>query len=155
MNGLGLPKPQPSIAQLRDELALAEACHPIEQEAAEAKQAYRDALSSGDPDEIAAAKARKQAAADRINETRTWLRAEARIAYLTGYLERPVSDTRPDVELRHAMQQELDKLEQLVAPFREAVAAFPPGPVVVVEDGTVEAVTPAVQVQAHAMKGGK
>lgn len=147
MNGLGLPAAEPTVAELRDRLALAEACEPIQQENSDAKQAYRDALATGDPAVVAAAKQRKQAAADRINETRTWLRGEARIAYLTGYLARPESQNRPDVELRHAMRKELEGLEVLVAPFREAFGAAQAA-AVVVEDGSASVSTPAVRVKA-------
>ncbi|GAA3441068.1 hypothetical protein [Planomonospora venezuelensis] len=70
------------LQRLRDELAMAEALEPIEDELHEAKEAYREALASGDPDTIAEAKARKQAAANHINETRTWLRRERQITKL-------------------------------------------------------------------------
>lgn len=168
MNGLGLPGPEPTVRELRDQLALAEACEPIQQENADAKQAYRDALDGGDPAEIAAAKQRKQEAADAINETRTWLRREERIAVLARLIPRAeaelaaphwkprpdwtpeIHQERADLEARlNAMKEDLPALEAAARPLRELFGAFPaPGPAVAVEDGSVSVSTPAVRVKA-------
>lgn len=174
MNGLGLAGPQPTVSELRRQLAMAEACEPIERELQEAKQAYRDALDDGDPETVAAAKARKAAAAHHINETRTWLRREARIGTLNALipdlqaqLAEPAWQPRPDwtVEERQAradmeaalasMQEELPALEAEAAPLREYLGAVPqPGPPIVVEDGSAHVDMPTVQAKARAMKGG-
>lgn len=154
MNGLGLPGPQTPVSELRRQLAMAEACEPIERELQEAKQAYRDALDDGDPETVAAAKERKSAAANHINETRTWLRREARIADLKSRLAVPQGST-PD-PWRFDMEKELDQLEAEAAPLREYLGAVPqPGPPIVVEDGSASVDMPHVQAKARAMKGGK
>ncbi|WP_326637264.1 hypothetical protein OG884_26475 [Streptosporangium sp. NBC_01755] len=175
MNGLGLPAAQPTAAELRAQLALAEACEPIQQENLDAKQAYRDALERGDAAEIAAAKERKQAAAHQINETRTWLRREARIAKLQALIPaleedlskphwRPTSAWRPE-EHRHleearerlaAMKAELPALEADAAPLREVFESLPvPVPPFVLEDGSAQVDLPPVAVKSKTMKGGR
>ena len=170
MNGLGLPTSQPTLAELREQLAMAEACEPIKQELQEAKAAYREALDSSDQDAIAVAKQRKQAAAHHINETRTWLRREARIGRLLAMIPElqtrlagPILDEhgRDDQQLRAeveealaAMKAELPALEAEAAPLRELFGAA--GPPIVVEDPDVTAVDmPVVKAEARAMKGGK
>lgn len=108
-------------AQLRAELALVEACEPIEDAHAEAKDLYREALASGDPVAIRAAKAVKVAAANALNETRTWLRREAAIVKLStitipkleAVLAGPVlvkhgdADAREDPKARAQVQEAL------------------------------------------------
>lgn len=170
MNGLGLPAAEPTIAELRAQLAVATACEPISIELQEAKAAYRDALDDGNPKTVAAAKERKSVAADHINETRTWLRREARIGRLLA--EIPQLEARlagqvldehggEDVELRAqleaqlaAMREELPLLEEEAAPLRELFAAA--GPHTLVGDASVTTVgLPTVAVKAKPMKGGK
>ncbi|MFF4412111.1 hypothetical protein ACFYY8_06230 [Streptosporangium sp. NPDC001559] len=68
--------------QLRAELELLEELEPISDEHQEAKAAYEAALASGDRETIQAAKERKQAASNHLNETRTWLRREKEITKL-------------------------------------------------------------------------
>ncbi|MGW6498543.1 hypothetical protein [Nonomuraea angiospora] len=175
MNGLGLPTAQPTVRELREQLALAEACEPISSELQDAKEAYRQALESGDPAAIGAAKERKQAAAHHINETRTWLRREARIAKLQTLipdlqtqLAEPAWQPKPgwtdeerqaraDMEAAlAAMEAELPALEEEAAPLRELFGSIPQaGPPIVVEDGSAAVDMPVVKASAKAMKGGR
>ncbi|WP_214327839.1 hypothetical protein [Nonomuraea sediminis] len=69
-------------AALRAELALVEDLEPIEDAHLQAKQAYEGARASGDPEAIRAAKQVKVETANRLNETREWLRREAEIVKL-------------------------------------------------------------------------
>ncbi|GHH67647.1 hypothetical protein GCM10017673_14990 [Streptosporangium violaceochromogenes] len=170
MNGLELPQPPRPIAELRAELALAEACEPIWQAHQDAKAAYAEALESGDLAAIRAAGRAKNAAAIRLNETRAWLRREARIARLTAEIPNvenrlagPVVDRqgRESAELRAeleellaAMRAELEELSELAAPLRELFGAQPgPDLPVVVEDGSASADGVPVTVRARARTG--
>ncbi|NRQ35978.1 hypothetical protein HII36_29710 [Nonomuraea sp. NN258] len=170
MNGLGLPAAQPSVAELEAQLAMARALEPIQRELADAKRAYRDALDGGDQAVIEAAKERKRKAAHDANETRTWLRREARIAKLRQQLPALVErlagrildpDGREDVELRaelqeraDGMRQELEALEGEAVPLRELFAAAGP-PVIVETPSVTEVELPTATVRARAQKGGK
>ncbi|MEV0586315.1 hypothetical protein [Nonomuraea sp. NPDC050310] len=167
-NGFELQTAQPSVRELREQLAMAEALEPIELELQAAKQAYRDALEDGDPQTIAAAKQRKQDAANHINETRTWLRRERRIAKLLTQIpaleERLAGqilddDGREDADLRAQLQarlagmrEELPVLEAEAAPLRELFGTPQPSPVVV-EDGSADVDAPAVTATAKARTG--
>lgn len=154
MNGLGnTPHEENPLQwtarQLRDRLALIEACEPIQQAHHEAKQAYQEAMAAGNPRVIAAAKQARDMAASRLNETRRWLRAEARLAHLLTFL----ASARPEGE-RLAAEQEIGGLETLLAPYREAFAArpaLPAGPGRAGGAGSAEVDMPAVRVRA---KGG-
>ncbi|MFC3986430.1 hypothetical protein [Streptosporangium jomthongense] len=113
-----------SSQQLRGELELLEALEPISEEHADAKEAYQAALTSGDPEAIRAAKARKQAASNRLNETREWLRREREIAKLSATtipeLERLLSQqggggNARRAELGAALEQARAQLERAQA----------------------------------------
>ncbi|WP_101788642.1 hypothetical protein [Nonomuraea indica] len=151
MNGVMQPGPRKTARQLRDELAVVEACEPIQQAHQEAKTAYAEALKSGDPQAITAAKATKEQTAVRLNETRQWLRAEAAVAHLTHQLATP---GRRPAEQQASMEAQLAHLEQLVVPIREALAAFPARvpDVVVEEPGSARVTLPTVQARK---KGGQ
>lgn len=145
MNGLSRPPERKTASQLRRELAVAEACEPIEQERDDTRQAYADALASGDPKTIAAAKAVRDAAALRLNDTRKWLRAEARVAVLKGRLARPGGQDDRDKDAA-----ELASLEVLLAPYRELLGTpLTGGPAPA--GGTTEAVMPGAKAR---VKGG-
>lgn len=68
--------------QLRAELALVEACEPIEEAHLDAKDAYQQAVASGDAEAIREAKRVKVETGNRLNETREWLRREAEVVKL-------------------------------------------------------------------------
>ncbi|MEV4245223.1 hypothetical protein AB0J63_17630 [Streptosporangium canum] len=170
MNGLGLPKPSPSIAQLRADLAMAEACEPIWQAHQDAKAAHADAVESGDLAAIRETSRAKNDAAVRLNDTREWLRRERRITKLTAEvpalearLAGPILDTagREDAELRAELvaqladlRQELPELESKAAPLRELFGSVPAAPIgVVVEDGSTSADGLPAMAQARVRTG--
>lgn len=68
--------------QVRDEAALLEALEPIEQAHLDAKAAFKQARASGDREAFLAARKRKQATGNHLNEVRTWLRREDAIRRL-------------------------------------------------------------------------
>ncbi|MFF4989623.1 hypothetical protein ACFY19_20690 [Streptosporangium saharense] len=142
--------------KLRDELALLDALEPIEDELHAAKDAYRAAIESGDPQAIRAAALRKDAAAHHINETRTWLRRERSIVKVTETvttlqeaLSRPVLDETgeesPELRAEYvatlaAAQVELEELAVAAEQTRRDLAAL----------GAVTPATPSAGVPAGA-----
>lgn len=116
--------------------ALEDALDPIEDAHQAAKIAYSDAVASGDRARIVEAKAAKVAAANRLEDARTWLRREQEIVKLqtvviprleqrlAGPILVGVGDqVREDIEERARLQEALDAARaELTALNREAVA---------------------------------
>lgn len=109
-------------ARRREELQLLEDLVPISEEHEQAKAEYREALESGDPQRIRAAKARKQEAARRLRETRFWLRAEDRARRLAAELER--AERHGDKGQAAQVRAELERWEQRLTPIREGLAVL-------------------------------
>jgi len=108
--------------RLRETLQLLEDLVPISEAHEQAKREYAAALESGDPARIAEAKTRKDEAARRLRETRFWLRGENWARTLSDVL----AETERTGAARTAAQvrAELERLEQRLAPIRDALAAF-------------------------------
>ena len=170
MNGLGLPPAPTPFAQRRAEQAMDAACEPIWQAHQDAKQVLADAVESGDLVAMREASAAKNTAAIRLNDTRTWLRREKRIAKLQAEipalemrLAGPILDAagREDAELRAELaaclatfREELPALEAEAQPLRDLFGAMPAEPIgVVVEDGSASADGLPVTVRARARTG--
>ncbi|MBF8191653.1 hypothetical protein ITP53_39365 [Nonomuraea sp. K274] len=119
--------------------ALEDACTPLEEALYAGKETYWAALEGGDRAAIREAKAAKQAAASRLEETRTWLRREAEIVKLQtrtipkleGILARPMlvkhgkNDAKEDPAARAEVERalaaakaELQQLTALAIPLR-------------------------------------
>lgn len=114
-----------SLLAKRRELEVLEALEPIRVENVEAKAAYQAAVESGDERAIAKAKARKDQAARRLNETRRWLRTEARVAELASELEQ--LEQRGDQVAAQTVRAQLQRWEEQARPYREALAALAGG----------------------------
>ncbi|MBF8186315.1 hypothetical protein ITP53_11255 [Nonomuraea sp. K274] len=125
--------------------ALEDACTPIEEALYAAKETYWAALEGGNRATILEAKAVKQAAAERLEETRTWLRREAEIVKLQTrtiprlqeILAGPMlvkhgdNDAREDPQARaeveqalKAARQELETLTAAAIPLRRDLEAL-------------------------------
>jgi len=117
--------------QVRDELALLETLEPIEQAHLEAKQAYKQAIASGDRKTIGAARARQQATGNHLNEVRTWLRREdairrlqtVTIPKLEARLARPILAQDGPGKGREDTAERA-RLEQLLAEARKELAVM-------------------------------
>lgn len=117
--------------QLRDELALLEVLEPIEDAHLDAKEAYRAAVTSGDPAAIREARQHKAETGNHLEATRTWLRVEAAIVKLSTRLipelerilagpilvKHGADDARED-------QEERARLEAKLAAYRRELELF-------------------------------
>lgn len=125
--------------QVRDEAALLEALQPIEQAHLDAKQAFKEARESGDQAAFLAAKQRKQATGNHLEETRTWLRREDAIRRLQAItipkLEQrlagpilaqdgPGSPAREDTKTRKQLETMLERARTELAKLGKEAADY-------------------------------
>lgn len=160
--------------------ALEDACEPQEEALYVAKEAYWEAVESGDPAAIRAAKEAKRAAADQFEATRTWLRREAEIAKLQTrtiprleeilagpMLVKDGKDAREDAAARAEVEQalsaaraELEQLTALAVPLRRQLEELggqvvgdpvPPD----LPPGSAEVTMPSISVRSQTRAHGR